>query len=84
MIKVERSPSSHLCICGGELVSSHCVEFLRELSVEVRSLQASVLACAVLTGTSEGLAGLRVLEEACCRCCGTELSCKIDSSGNPS
>jgi len=50
----------------------------------VQPQQASVLACAVLAGTSEGLAGLRVLEEACCRCCGTELSCKIDSSGNPS
>ena len=40
--------------------------------VEMRPQQASVLACVVLAGTSEGLAGPRVLEEACCRCCSTE------------
>ena len=40
--------------------------------VEVRPWQVSVLACVVLAGTSEGLAGLRVLEGARCRCCGTE------------
>ena len=40
-------------------MGSHCVEFLRELIVEVRSQQASVLACVVLTGTSEELAGPR-------------------------
>ena len=40
--------------------------------VEVRPRQASELACAVLAGTSEELAGLRVLEGACCRCCGTK------------
>ena len=50
--------------------------------VEVRPRQASVLACAVLAGvvlagTSEGLAGPRVLEGACCRCCGTEWFCRI-------
>jgi len=38
-------------------VSLHCVEFLRELIIEVRPQQASVLACVVLAGTSEGLAG---------------------------
>jgi len=53
-------------------VGSHCVEFLRELIVEMRPRQASVLACVVLVGTSEGLAGPRVLERVCCRCCGTE------------
>ena len=37
------------------------VEFLWELGVEVQPRQASVLACVVLMGTSEGLAGLRVL-----------------------
>ena len=42
-------------------MGSYCVEFLRELIVEVRPRQASVLACVVLAGTSEELAGLRVL-----------------------
>jgi len=37
----------------------------------VRSQQASVLTSVVLAGTSEGLAGLRVLEGARCRCCNT-------------
>ena len=53
-------------------MGSRCVEFLRELIVAVRPQQASVLACVVLTGTSEGLAGPRVLEGARCKCCGTE------------
>ena len=52
-------------------MGSRCVEFLREFIVEVRSRQASVLACVVLAGTSEGLADLRVLEGARRRCCGT-------------
>ena len=38
-----------------------CKEFLWELGAEVRPRQASVLACVVLTGASEGLEGLRVL-----------------------
>ena len=42
-------------------MGSYCDEFLRELGVEVRPRQASVLACIVLSGTSEGLAGPRVL-----------------------
>ena len=37
-----------------------------ESVVEVRPRQASVLACVVLTGTSEGFAGPRVLEGARC------------------
>ena len=41
-------------------MSSHCVEFLRELSIEVQPQQACVLACVVLAETSEGLAGPRV------------------------
>ena len=53
-------------------MSSRCVEFLRELSLEMQPRQASVLACIVLAGKSEGLAGLRVLERARCRYCGTE------------
>ena len=53
-------------------MGSRCVEFLRELIVEVRPWQASELTCIVLAGTSEGLAGLRVLEGARCRCYGTE------------
>ena len=53
-------------------MGSHCVEILRELILEVRPQQASVLACVVLAGTSEGLAGPRVLEGAHCKCCGTE------------
>ena len=36
-----------------------------ESVVEVRSWQASVLACVVLAGTNEGLAGPRVLERTC-------------------
>ena len=36
-------------------MGSHCVEFLRELIVEVRPRQASELACVVLTRTREGL-----------------------------
>ena len=47
-------------------------EFLRELIVEVRPPQASELACVILSGTSEGLVGPRVLKEARCRCCGSE------------
>ena len=42
-------------------MGSHCVKFLRELIVEVRLRQASVLACVVLAEISEGLAGARVL-----------------------
>ena len=53
-------------------MDSRCVEFLRELIVEVLPRQASVLACVVLTGTSKGLASPRVLAGARCRCCGTE------------
>ena len=53
-------------------MSSHCVEFLRELIVEVQSRQASELTCVVFAGTSEGLAGPRVLEGARCKCCSTE------------
>ena len=52
-------------------MGSRCVEFLRELIVEMRPRQASVLVCVVLTGTSEGLVSSRVLEGARCRCCGT-------------
>ena len=54
-----------------ELVSSRFVEYLRELGVEVRPRKASVLACVVLAGTSEGLIGPRVLEGARYRCFGT-------------
>ena len=53
-------------------MGSRYVEFLRELGVKVRPWQASVLACVVIAGTSEGLAGPRALEGAHCRCCGTE------------
>ena len=53
-------------------MSSHCVEILRELIVEVQPRQASMLACIVLAGISEELAGPRVLEGARCRCCGTK------------
>ena len=35
-----------------------CDEFLWELGVEVQPQQASVLACVILAGTCEGLAGL--------------------------
>ena len=38
-------------------MGSHCVEFLWELIVEVRPRQASLLACIVLAGTSEGFTG---------------------------
>ena len=66
-------PPLVLMICGGcdlgELTGSHCVEFLRELIVEVWPRQASVLACVILVEISEGLAGPS--EEARCRCCGT-------------
>jgi len=48
-------------------VGSRCVEFLMELP-----RQASVIACVVLAGTSEGLASPRVLEGARCRYCGTK------------
>ena len=40
--------------------------------VEMWSQQASVLACVVLAGISEGLVGPRVLEGARYRCCGIE------------
>ena len=42
-------------------MGSCCDEFSRELGVEVRPQQASVLACVVLAGISEGLAGPRIL-----------------------
>ena len=42
-------------------MGSHCDELLRELGVEVQHRQASVLACVVLAGTSEGIASPRVL-----------------------
>ena len=42
-------------------MGSRYVKFLRELIVEVRPRQASVLACVILTGTSEGLVSPRVL-----------------------
>ena len=49
--------------CGlGELASSRCAEFLRELIVEVRPRQASELAYVILMGTSEGLVGPKVRE----------------------
>ena len=38
----------------------------------MRPQQTSVLARVVLAGTSEGLAGPRVLEGARCRCCDIE------------
>ena len=65
-------------------MGSCCDEFLWELGVEVRPRQASMLACFVLARTSEGLISPRVLKGARCRCCGTERSCRIDFSGNPS
>ena len=68
VIKRSDHKYSTICILGGELVSSYCIEFLKELIVEVWPPQASVLACVVLTGTSEGLAGPRVLEGTRCRC----------------
>jgi len=71
----------YLRYCRGwglsELVSSCCVEFLRELSVDVRPRQASMLACVVLAGTSERLVSPRVLVWTHCRCCGAEWSCVI-------
>ena len=39
-------------------MGSHCVEFLRELIIEVPPRQASVLAYVILAGTSEGFVGL--------------------------
>ena len=53
-------------------MGSSCDEFLWELGLEVWPRKASVLACVVLAGTNQGLAGPRVLEGARCRCCGTE------------
>jgi len=51
---------------------------------EVQPRKASEFACVVLVGTSEGFAGLIALERAHCRCCGTESSCRIVYSENPS
>ena len=56
-----RSPSVHLVFEEANLRSHVCDEFLWELGVEVRPRQVSVLACVVLTGTTKGLAGPRVL-----------------------
>ena len=53
-------------------MSSQCVEFLRELIIEVQPRQAGVLACVVLEGTSDGLADPRILEGAHCRCYNTK------------
>ena len=49
-------------------MGSRFIEFLRELIVEVRPRQASVLAYIILARTSERLFG----EGACCRCYDTE------------
>ena len=49
-------------------MGSHYDEFLRELGVEVRPWQASVLVCVVLAEISEGFMGPRVLEGVCFRC----------------
>ena len=40
-------------------MGSYCVGFLRELIVEVRPRQASVLACVILMGITEGLVSSR-------------------------
>ena len=48
----------------------------------LRPRRASKYACIVPAGTSEGLAGSKVLEEAHCRCCGIEWSCGINYSRN--
>ena len=53
-------------------MGSRCVEFLMEFIVEVRPRQVSVLECVVLAGTSKELVSPKVLEVACCRCCGTK------------
>ena len=42
-------------------MSSHCIEFLKELVVEVRPRQASGLAFVVPAETREGLVSPRVL-----------------------
>ena len=71
MITSVSPPCNEECCrgCGlDELVGACCEEFLRKLSVEVRPRQASVLACVILAGTSEGLAGPRVFEGVHCRC----------------
>jgi len=65
-------------------MGSCCEEFLRELGIEVRPRQASVLTCVVLAGISEGLTSQRVLEGARYRYCSTKRSCGINYSGNPS
>ena len=49
-----------------------CSNMYLESVVEVRSRQASELACVVLAETSERLAGPRVIEGAHCSRCGTE------------
>ena len=60
MIKVLRS-SVHLVFEEANLWVHACDKFLWELDVEVRSRQASVLACVILVGTREGLVSPRVL-----------------------
>jgi len=50
----------------------------------VRPQQASELACVVLAGTSEELAGLRAFKGARYRCCCTKWSCGINFSVNSS
>ena len=86
--KITSVPNFYLkCYRGwglSELVGSRCIEFLRELIIEVRPRQASDLTCVVLAGTSKGLASPRVLVWTRCRCCETEWSYGIDSSENPS
>ena len=42
-------------------MGSHCVEFLRELTVQMWPWQARMLTCVTLTGTREGLVSPRVL-----------------------
>ena len=61
MIKVLRSLNVHLVFEEANLQVRVCDEFLWELGVEVRTLQASVLACVILARTREVLVGPRVL-----------------------
>ena len=58
---VEITKVFHLVFEEANLRVRVCNEFLWELGIEVQPRQARVLACVVVAGTSEELAGLKVL-----------------------
>jgi len=69
-------------ICGQEVLTKFSSLYLEELW-RLRPRRACEFECVILAGTSEGVAGLRVLEGSHCRCCGRVIL-RDHYNGNPS